>query len=49
MGLVISGNYRIVQSATIIFSVPLLPVIIMMCVSLIKWLRRDFGDGAIKK
>lgn len=46
MGLMISENFKIVQAATIIFSVPLIPVIAMMCFTLLKWLRRDFGDGS---
>jgi BCCT family betaine/carnitine transporter len=45
MGLVISDDFKIVQAATVIFSVPLLPVILLMCISLIRWLRRDFGSG----
>jgi BCCT family betaine/carnitine transporter len=45
MGLMISENYKIVQAATVVFSVPLLPVIVLMCISLIRWLRRDFGSG----
>ncbi len=45
MGLVLSDNYRVVQAATIIFSVPLLPVIVLMCISLVHWLRKDFGAG----
>jgi BCCT family betaine/carnitine transporter len=43
MGLLLSGDFRIVQAATVVFSVPLLPVIVLMCISLIRWLRRDFG------
>jgi len=45
MGLVVSDNFKIVQAATVVFSVPLLPVILLMCISLIRWLRRDFGQG----
>ncbi|NNC37264.1 MAG: BCCT family transporter [Acidimicrobiales bacterium] len=40
-GLVISGELQTVQSATIVSSLPLLPVIILMCMALIKWLRED--------
>ncbi len=43
MGLLLSGDFRIVQAATVVFSVPLIPVIVLMCISLIRWLRRDFG------
>ena len=48
MGLVISDNFKIVQAATIIFSVPLLPVLVLMCISLVKWLHADFGPAAPK-
>lgn len=48
MGLLLSGDFKIVQAATVVFSVPLLPVIVLMCVSLIKWLHRDFGSGSLK-
>jgi len=46
MSLVVTGDFRIVQAATVVSSVPLLPVIILMCVSLITWLRRDFDPGS---
>jgi len=48
MGLIISNDFKVVQAATVVFSVPLLPVIVLMCISLIKWLRRDFGSGLQK-
>jgi len=40
-GLVISGGLDTVQAATIVSSLPLIPVIILMCMALIKWLRED--------
>jgi len=40
-GLVISGGLETVQSATIVSSLPLIPVIILMCLALLKWLRED--------
>jgi BCCT family betaine/carnitine transporter len=43
MGLIVSDDFKVVQAATVIFSVPLLPVIVLMCISLIKWLHKDFG------
>ncbi|MFT5211849.1 MAG: BCCT family betaine/carnitine transporter [Flavobacterium sp.] len=45
MGLMVSGDYQTVQAATIVLSVPLIPVILMMCYTLMTWLRRDFGAG----
>jgi BCCT family betaine/carnitine transporter len=44
-GLVVSDNVRVVQTSTVVFSVPVIPVIVLMCVSLIKWLREDFGNA----
>ena len=44
-GLVVTDNVRIVQSSTVVSSLPLIPVIILMCVSLVKWLKADFGAG----
>ncbi len=46
MGLVITGNFKIVQAATVVSSVPLLPVVVLMCISLVRWLRRDFGPDS---
>ncbi len=48
MSLLVSGDFEIVQAATVVFSVPLLPVIVLMCISLIRWLHRDFGPGSLK-
>jgi len=45
MGLIISNDFRIVQASTVVFSLPLLPVLVLMCVNTVKWLRRDFGAG----
>jgi BCCT family betaine/carnitine transporter len=45
MGLVITDDFKIVQAATVVSSVPLLPVVVLMCISLVRWLRRDFGPG----
>jgi len=42
-GLVISGGLDTVQAATIVSSLPLIPVIILMCLALLKWLRE--GEG----
>ena len=46
MGLVISDNIAIVQSSTVVSAVPVIPVILLMCISLVRWLRADYGkDG----
>jgi len=44
LGLLVSGSYQVVQSATVVSSVPLLPILILMCVSLVSWLKTDFGE-----
>jgi len=44
-GLVLSESLETVQAATIVSSLPLIPVIILMCMALLKWLRED-GHGA---
>jgi len=45
MGLIISDDFRIVQASTVVFSLPMLPVLILMCINMVKWLRSDFGKG----
>ena len=40
-GLVVSGGLETVQTATIVSSLPLIPVIVLMCLALLKWLRQD--------
>ena len=42
-GLVATENVQIVQSSTVVFSLPLLPVLILMSVSMVRWLKRDHG------
>jgi len=42
-GLVMSGSFPTVQSATIVSSLPLIPVIVLMAFALLKWLRADQG------
>lgn len=40
-GLIVTGALETVQAATIVSSLPLLPVILLMCIALVKWLRED--------
>ncbi len=47
-GLVVSDSLEAVQASTVVFSLPLLPVIVLMVISLVRWLRRDFGTGVAK-
>jgi BCCT family betaine/carnitine transporter len=43
MGLIVTERIKIVQASTVVFSLPLLPVLTLMSLSLVKWLRKDFG------
>ena len=45
VGLIATDQIKIVQASTVVFSLPLLPVLVLMCISLVKWLRADFGAG----
>ena len=42
-GLVQADEIRTIQAATIISALPLVPIVILMCMSLVKWLNADFG------
>lgn len=44
MGLVVTENVAVVQASTVISSLPLIPVIVLMCYSQVVWLHRDFGS-----
>lgn len=45
LGLVVTDNVKIVQASTIVSSVPVIPVILLMCFTLVRWLKQDFGEG----
>ncbi len=40
-GLIKAGSLDIVQSMTIVFSLPIIPILLLMSISLVKWLRDD--------
>lgn len=40
-GLIKSDSLDIVQSMTILFSVPIIPILVLMSISLVKWLKAD--------
>lgn len=45
-GLIKSDSLDIVQSMTIVFSLPVIPILVLMSISLVKWLRDDpYGPG----
>jgi len=44
VGLLATGASKAVQLSSIIVALPLMPVLILMIVSLMRWIREDFGD-----
>lgn len=44
-GMIISGNLNTVKSLTVISSLPLIPILIIMCVSLVRELKASYGDA----
>lgn len=48
VGLLVVGGLKTVQSMTIITALPLIPVLLLLAVALLRWLKRDFGE-AVKK
>ena len=45
-GILQSGALDTVMSMTVLTSVPLIPIMIILCLSLIRWLKKDFGEVA---
>jgi len=48
-GLVVTGDVSTIQAATIVSALPLVPIVILMCMSLLKWLDEDFSHLAENK
>lgn len=48
VGLLIVGGLKTVQSMTIITALPLIPVLLLLAIALLRWLKQDFGD-TVKK
>ena len=42
-GILQSGALETVLSITVLSSVPLIPIMILLCMSLVRWLEQDFG------
>jgi BCCT family betaine/carnitine transporter len=40
-GLVLTGSLSTIQSSTILFSLPLIPIVVMMSITIVKWLKQD--------
>ncbi len=43
VGLIAAGGLKAVQTSTVIVALPLFPVLVILQLSLFKWLRKDFG------
>jgi BCCT family betaine/carnitine transporter len=43
-GILQSGTLDTVMSMTVLSSAPLIPIMILLCVSLVRWLNADFGE-----
>ena len=48
-GILQSGALDTILSITVLSSVPLIPVLILLCVSLVRWLNQDFGEMVRRK
>jgi BCCT family betaine/carnitine transporter len=44
VGLIAAGGLKTVQTSTVIAALPLIPVLVILQLSLFKWLREDFGN-----
>ena len=44
VGLIAAGGLKTVQTSTVVAALPLIPVLVILQVSLFKWLREDFGN-----
>ena len=49
LGVIATGSLDAVKSAVVLSSVPLIPILVLMCISVVIWLRRDFGHFAGEK
>jgi BCCT family betaine/carnitine transporter len=43
VGILQSGALDTVLSITVLSSVPLIPIMVLLCISLVRWLNQDFG------
>lgn len=48
-GILQSGALDTVLSITVLSSVPLIPIMVLLCVSLVRWLNQDFGEMVRQK
>ena len=45
VGLLVVGGLKTVQSTTVITALPLIPVLLLLVIALLRWLKEDFGDS----
>jgi BCCT family betaine/carnitine transporter len=43
VGLLVVGGLKAVQTSTLVVALPMLPVMLIMAISLVRWAREDFG------
>ncbi|MFT6276712.1 MAG: BCCT family betaine/carnitine transporter [Halioglobus sp.] len=48
-GILQAGALDTVLSITVLSSVPLIPIMVLLCVSLVRWLNEDFGERVRKE
>jgi BCCT family betaine/carnitine transporter len=44
VGLLAVGGLKIVQLSSIVVALPLMPVLVLLCFSLMKWIKEDYGE-----
>jgi BCCT family betaine/carnitine transporter len=44
VGLLAVGGLKIVQLSSIVVALPLMPVLVLICFSLMKWIKEDYGE-----
>ena len=49
VGLALAGGFETVKSMSVISSLPVIPILVMMCVTLVFWMRSDFPKLNEKK
>ncbi|MBT3428743.1 MAG: BCCT family transporter, partial [Gammaproteobacteria bacterium] len=42
IGLMVAGGFETVKAMTVVSSLPIIPIVFMMCYTLVTWLQRDF-------
>jgi BCCT family betaine/carnitine transporter len=48
-GVLQSGALGMVMSVTVLSSIPIIPIMILLCISLVRWLNKDFGATVRKR